>query len=68
MAPTGVIPPPPRARPWRGRSKEPPRCGVCSEQLRIEDIHGVDEQLGPICRACGPHVIVANRAMYPFWV
>jgi hypothetical protein len=55
-------------RPWRGRSKEPPRCGVCSKQLRIEDIHGVDNQLGPICRECGPHVIVANRAMYPFWI
>jgi hypothetical protein len=41
---------------------------VCSKRLRIEDIHGVDEQLGPICRECGPHVIAANNVMYPFWI
>ena len=59
--------PPSRLRPRR-RGSDIPRCGICAKPLRIEDIHGVDEQLGPICRECGPHVIVANRAMYPFWI
>ncbi len=68
MAPTGIVPPPPRVRPWRGRSKEPPKCGVCDKQLGIDDIHGIDNQLGPICRECGPHVIAANQLMYPFWI
>ena len=68
MAPAGTVPPPPSARPSRGRSKEPPRCGVCSKQLRIEDIHGVDGQLGPICRECGPHVVAANSIMRPFYI
>ena len=25
MTPSGIVPPPPRVRPWRGRSKEPPK-------------------------------------------
>jgi hypothetical protein len=67
MAPSGIVPPP-RARPPKRRKDEPPRCGVCSKTLRIQDIHGVDEMLGPICRECGPHVVAANSLMYPFYI
>jgi len=59
--------PPNRLRPGR-RGSDTPKCGVCTKPLRIGEIHGVDNQLGPICRECGPHVIAANRLMYPFWI
>lgn len=68
MSISGVVPPPPRVRPRRRRKDEQPRCGVCSKPLGIEDLHGVDSQLGPICRECGPHVVAANNLMYPFWI
>ena len=67
MNPSGIVPPPPRVRPWRGKSNNP-KCGVCAKPLRADDIHGVDQQLGPICRACGPHVVAANKLLHPFWV
>lgn len=67
MSISGVIPPPTRIRPWRGKSKEP-KCGVCAKPLAIDDIHGIDNQLGPICRECGPHVVEANKLLYPFWI
>jgi hypothetical protein len=67
MSISGIVPPPPRIRPWKGKGNNP-KCGVCAKTLRMDDIHGVDQQLGPICRACGPHVVAANRLLHPFWV
>jgi hypothetical protein len=34
----------------------------------MDNIHGVDAQLGPVCFECGPHVVAANKLMYPFYV
>ncbi len=68
MAISGVVPPPPRARPPKRRRDEPPRCGVCTKPLGIEDIHGIDNQLGAVCHECGPHVVAANSIMYPFYI
>jgi hypothetical protein len=63
MSVSDIVPPPPRVRPHRGRSKEPPRCGVCAKQLRMQDIHGHDYHLGAICRECGPHLVNAITAL-----
>lgn len=67
MNPSGVVPPPPR---WAARRSDSnnPKCGVCGKLLGKSDAHGIDKQLGPICRACGPHVVAANRVLYPFHV
>jgi hypothetical protein len=59
--------PPNRLRPRR-RKDDTPRCGVCAKPLRMADVHGVDNQLGPICHECGPHVVAANNLMYPFFI
>jgi hypothetical protein len=55
-------------RPPKRRRDEPPRCGVCTKPLGIEDIHGIDNQLGAVCCECGPHVVAANSIMYPFYI
>lgn len=54
--------PPNRLRPKRNGS-DAPKCGVCAKRLGIEDVHGRDCQLGPICRECGPHLVNAIVAL-----
>ena len=65
---TGLVPPPPRVRPPKRSKDKQPRCGVCAKQLAIEDVHGVDGQLGAICFECGPHVVAANSLMCRFLI
>jgi hypothetical protein len=49
---------------WKMVDGQPIGCGVCEAALHHQEIAGVDADLGPICRSCEPHLIVALKAMH----
>jgi hypothetical protein len=55
---------PPQKPLWKMTDGQPVGCGICEDGLHKTGIAVVDPDLGPVCLRCGPHLIVALKAMF----